>query len=77
MKLFQVTIESCQSDSDEILTEKWYVTGETIKSVTDYFTRYCSEYEKELKGVHEIVTTVQHIYDEPYSAETTNEEKQQ
>ena len=63
MKLFQVTIESCKSDSDEIIAEKWYVTSKTIKSVTDYFTRYCSEYEKELKGVHEVVTIVQHIED--------------
>ena len=62
MKLFEVTIDSCRSDN-EIITEKRYVTGETIKSVTDYFTHYCSEYEKELKGVHEIVTIVQHIED--------------
>jgi len=63
MKVFEVTIEYCREDSNEIITERQYVTSEedTLKSVTDYFTNHCYEYDKELKSVREVVTIVQHI----------------
>ena len=63
MKVFEVTTEHCAGDSKEILTTVQYVTSEqdTLKSVTDHFTRHCYEYEKDLKGVREVLTIVEHI----------------
>ena len=63
MKVFEVTCEYCESDSKEITTEVQYVTSEldTLKSVIDYFTNHCFEYEKHLLGVREVLTIVQHI----------------
>jgi ribosomal protein S15P/S13E len=63
MKVFEVISEFCRSDSKEITTEVQYVTSEkdTLQSVTDYFTKHCEEYEKDLKGVREVLTIVQHI----------------
>ena len=65
MIVFEVIMEYCKSNSDEIITERQYVTSEenTIKSVTDYFTQHCFEYEKHLIGVREVLTIVQHIKD--------------
>lgn len=63
MKVFEVTIEYMHNKSNEIITEVQYVTSneDTIKSVTDYFTQHCHEYEKDLKGVREVLTIVQNI----------------
>ena len=63
MKVFEVTSEYCPSYSKEVITEVQYVTSEedTLKSVTDYFTRHCYEFEKDLKGVREVLTIVQRI----------------
>ena len=63
MKVFEVTSEYCIGDSTEVTTERQYVTSEdnTLKSVVDYFTRHCYEYDKELIGVREVLTIVQHI----------------
>ena len=63
MKVFEVTSEYCEGDSKEIITERQFVTSEenTLKSVTDYFTKHCYEYEKDLRGVREILVIVQHI----------------
>lgn len=63
MKVFEVTCEYCQGDSKEVITEQQYVTSEegTLKSVTDYFTQHCFEYGKDLIGVREVLTIVQHI----------------
>lgn len=63
MKVFEVICEYCQGDSKEITTERQYVTSEegTLKSVTDYFTQHCLEYDKDLLGVREVLTIVQHI----------------
>ncbi len=63
MKVFEVSTEHSEGDSKEILTTVQYVTSEknTLKSVTDYFTQHCYEYEKDLKGVREILTIVEHV----------------
>ena len=63
MKVYEVTCEYCVGDSEETTTEVRYVTSEenTLKSVTDYFTKHCEEYEKDLLGVREVLTIVQHI----------------
>jgi len=63
MKVFEVTTEHCMGDSKEITTTVQYVTSEkdTLLSVTDYFTKHCEEYEKDLKGVREVLVIVEHI----------------
>jgi len=63
MKVFEVITEFCIGDSKEITKEVQYVTSEedTLKSVTDYFTRHCYEYEKELRSVREVLVIVQHV----------------
>jgi hypothetical protein len=72
MKVFEVTIEFCRRGYQEIEKEVQYVTSEkgTLKSVVDYFSRHCDEYEKDLLGVREILTLTQHIQNDP-----TNEAK--
>ncbi|MCP5014477.1 MAG: hypothetical protein GY938_04255 [Ketobacter sp.] len=66
MKVFEVTTEYCSSDSKEIITERLYVTSNdnTLRSVVNHFTAECEQYEKELKGVREVLIIVQHIPDE-------------
>ena len=63
MKVFEVTSEYSVGNEKEITTERQYVTSEdnTLKSVVDYFTKHCYEYDKELIGVREVLTIVQHI----------------
>ncbi len=63
MKVFEVTTEHCADESDKIIKTVLYVTSEkdTIKSVTDYYAKYCYEYEKDLVGVREVLTIVEHI----------------
>ena len=53
MKIFEVIIEHCEGDSKEITTTTQYVTSEkdTLLSVTEYFTKHCLEYGKELMSV--------------------------
>jgi len=66
MKVFEVITEHCEGDSKEITTTHQYVTtaDDRIKSVVDYFTDHCEQYEMELKRVAEVVTIVQHIKQE-------------
>lgn len=63
MKVFEVRTEFCIGDSKEITAETQYVTSEanTLKSVVDHFTEHCEQYDKDLIGVREILTIVQHI----------------
>jgi len=63
MKVFEVTTEHCEGDSKEITTTRQYVTSEdnTLLSVTEYFTRHCYEYEKDLIGIREVLVIVEHI----------------
>ena len=63
MKVFEVITETSVDDSNEIIEEVQYVTSDqdTLKSVTDYFTQHCYEYEKELRSVREVLVIVQHI----------------
>ena len=63
MRVFEVICEYPDQKSDAIITERQYVTAEqdTIKAVTDYFTEYCYQYEKELKSIGEVLIIVQHI----------------
>ena len=63
MKVFEVITEHCENDTDEIIKTVLYVTAESnsLMDVTDYFTRHCLEYEKDLIGVREVLTIVQHI----------------
>ena len=62
MKVFEVTTEYAGPDKD-LIREVAYVTSEadTLKSVTDYYTEHCYQYEKDLKAVREVLTIVQHI----------------
>ena len=63
MKVFEVICEYCQDGSEEMVTVQQYVTSEenTLKSIVDHFTRHCLEYEKNLVGVREVLTIVQHL----------------
>ena len=63
MKVFEVTCEYVGSDGKEIIKECQYVTSKenTLKSVADYFTEHCEQYEKDLLGVCEVLTIVQNI----------------
>lgn len=74
MKVFEVITEH----QDEVNTTRMYVTSEqnTLKSVTDYFTQHCFDYEQELMGVREVLTIVQHIRasDEEGTSRETNAE---
>lgn len=64
MKVFEVITEHYPSNSNEITTERQYVTSEddSMKLVVDHFTRHCYEYEKELKSVREVITITQKIH---------------
>ena len=64
MKVFEVKTEHCEGDSKEITTTIQYVTSEknTLKSVVDYFTLECEQYEKDLIRVSEVITIVQYIH---------------
>ncbi len=63
MKVFEVTTEHCKGDSKEIITTVQYVTCKTdlILDVTAHFTTDCEQYEKDLKGIREVLTIVRHI----------------
>lgn len=63
MKVFEVRTEHCKKNSKKITETVKYVTSEkgTLLSVTEYFTKYCEEYGKELKGIREVLVIVQHI----------------
>ncbi len=63
MKVFEVTTEHCEGDSKEITKTVQYVTSSDnrLKSVVDYYTKRCNEYEKELIGVYEVLTIVEHL----------------
>lgn len=63
MKVFEVITEHCEGDSNEIITTRQYVTvaDDKLKTVADHFTRHCYEYERELMGVREVLTIVEHI----------------
>ncbi len=63
MKVFEVTTEHCEGDSKEITKTVQYVTSSDnrLKSVVDYYTKHCYQYAKELIGVHEVLTVVEHI----------------
>ena len=66
MKVFEVLTEYLEKDSDKIITERQYVTSfdESIATITQYFAKHCTEYEKELVGVRDVLTIVQHIREE-------------
>ena len=63
MRVFEVITERCADNSKEIVEIRQYVTSkqDTLKSVTDYYTQHCHDYELELKSVREILTIIQHI----------------
>jgi len=63
MKVFEVLTEYLANDSDEIRTERQYVTAEKddFRLITEYFVKHCYEYEKTLLGIREVLTIVQHI----------------
>ena len=63
MKVFEVITEHCEGDSNKIITTVEYVTSkkDTLKSVTDHFTEHCEQYEKDLKGVREVLVIVRHV----------------
>ena len=63
MKVFEVITEHCDGDSKEITNTTQYVTSEknTLLSVTEYFTKHCLEYGKDLMSVREAIVIVEHI----------------
>ena len=65
-KVFEVTTEHCEGDSKEITSTRLFVTSKenTLKSVVDYYTQHCFEYDKDLIGVREVLTIVEHINDD-------------
>lgn len=62
MKVFEVTTEYCDA-TDKIIQDVQYVTSDdnTLQSVVAHFTGHCAEYAKDLKGVREVLTIVEHI----------------
>jgi hypothetical protein len=63
MKVFEVITEHCEGDSKEIKTTRLYVTSEdnTLKSVADYYTKHCYEYEKDLISVRDVLSIVENV----------------
>jgi hypothetical protein len=63
MKVFEVLIERTDEHSQEVTQERRFVTSEygTLKSVADYYTQHCFEYELELLSVRYILTVVHNI----------------
>lgn len=63
MKVFEVITEHCEGDSKEITTTRQYVTekDDSFLSVVAHFTNHCYEYDKDLIGVREVLTVVEHI----------------
>lgn len=63
MKVFEVITEHCEGDSIEITTTIQYVTAasDTLLDVTKYYTEQCYQYDKELKGIREVLTIVEQI----------------
>jgi len=63
MKLFEVITEHCVGDDPEIMTTVQYVTASnnSLESVAKHFTEHCYQYEKELKGVKEVLVITQNI----------------
>jgi hypothetical protein len=61
MKVFEVVCEYLKGD--EVIQSREFVTHEadSITSVTAYYGKHCSDYDKELKSVSEVLTIVQHI----------------
>ena len=62
MKVFEVITEYENVDKEIIKTIEYVTVNDScLLSVVDHFTRHCFEYEKELKGVREVLTVVQNI----------------
>lgn len=61
MKIFEVITE--YEIDGKLQRETQYVTSEpdTLKSVSDHFTTHCLEYEKDFKGVREILIVTEHL----------------
>jgi hypothetical protein len=66
MKVFEVITEHVPNDSTEITRTVQYVTSQedTLKSVADYFTNHCEQYEKSLLCVKEVLVLTEHIIDD-------------
>lgn len=62
-KVFEVTIEDFSEDTNEITTTVQYVTSadDSISTVTDNAAKHCEQYERELKGVREILVISEHL----------------
>ena len=67
MKVFEVITEHYSTDSTETTRTVQYVTSQedTLKSVADYFTDHCEQYEKSLLCVKEVLTLTEHIMAAP------------
>lgn len=63
MKVFEVKTEYCTDDSKEITTTLEYVTseGDDLLAVVKYYIEHCEQYEKQLMGIREVLTIVNHI----------------
>lgn len=63
MKVFEVITEHCLGPDPEVIRTVQYVTSQadTLKSVADYFTDHCVQYEKSLLCVKEVLTLTEHI----------------
>lgn len=63
MKVFKVITEQCAGDSKEIITTQQFVTADSneLITVTEWFTDHCEQYEKDLKGVLEVLVITQNI----------------
>ena len=63
MKVFEVITEHCLGPDPEVIRTVQYVTSQadTLKSVADYFTDHCEQYEKSLLSVKEVLVLTEHI----------------
>ena len=64
-KVFEVTSERTDEQSDRIIQTTQYVTHEVncIHGVTEHFSNICSQIGSELKGVREVLTICERIKD--------------
>lgn len=63
MKVFEVTTEYCPGDSNEVVTERLYVTAgdNDLANVARHYKVECYQFEKELIGVRYVLDIVNHI----------------
>ena len=62
MKVFQVISERIDEEGRVVDVERYVTaTDNSLKTVCDWYTRHCDEYEENLKLVREVITVCHQI----------------